>query len=240
MRPQSRQISVVDEDETLREAVCRAIRLENHRAAAFGDGASAWDAFSKVAPDCAVISMSVTGVDGAELCRRLRQRSATVPIIAVVRREQDMDRVLSLNLGADDYLAKPFSIKELVPRLQMLIRRAGLTGGETLAWEERPITLGPLIVDPLRLSVRLNDTDAGLSVTEFMVLQGLVRRAGVVKTRDQLLQDAFPGRVSSSDGAIEGIVARIQQKFEKLEAGFDNVERVHGAGFRYRAARRRT
>ena len=122
----------------------------------------------------------------------------------------------------------------------MLIRRAGLTGGETLAWEERPITLGPLIVDPLRLSVRLNDTDAGLSVTEFMVLQGLVRRAGVVKTRDQLLQDAFPGRVSSSDGAIEGIVARIQQKFEKLEAGFDNVERVHGAGFRYRAARRRT
>jgi DNA-binding response OmpR family regulator len=73
-----------------------------------------------------------------------------------------------------------------------------------------------------------------------MVLQGLVRRAGVVKTRDQLLQDAFPGRVSSSDSALDGIVARIQQKFEKIEAGFDNVEGVHGAGFRYRAARRRT
>ena len=235
----SRQVSVVDEDETLREAVCRAVRVESHRAVAFGDGVSAWEAFSKVVPDCAVISMSVTGVDGAELCRRLRERSAAVPIVAVVRRENDMDRVLSLNLGADDYLAKPFSIKELVPRLQMLIRRAGLKGGETLAWEDRPITLGPLTVDPLRLSACWNDADAGLSVTEFMVLQGLVRKAGVVKTRDQLLQDAFPGRVGSSDIAIDGIMARIQQKFEKLEAGFDNVEGVHGAGFRYRTARRR-
>lgn len=236
----SRQVSVVDEDETLREAICRAIRLESYRAAPFGDGASAWEAFSKATPDCAVISMNVTGVDGAELCRRLRQRSATVPIVAVVRRENDMDRVLALNLGADDYLAKPFSIKELMPRLQMLIRRAGLKGGETLAWEDRPVTLGPLTVDPLRLSARWNDAEAGLTVTEFMVLQGLVRKAGVVKTRDQLLQDAFPGRVGSSDLAIDGIMARIQQKFEKLEAGFDNVEGVHGAGFRYRAARRRT
>ena len=236
----SRQVSVVDEDETLREAVCRAIRVESHRAVAFGDGASAWDAFAKVAPDCAVISMNVTGVDGAELCRRLRERSATVPIIAVVRRENDMERVLALNLGADDYLAKPFSIKELMPRLLGLIRRAGLTGSETLAWEDRPITLGPLTVDPLRLSARWNDTDAGLTVTEFLVLQSLVRRAGVVKTRDQLLQDAFPGRSSSLEGLVEAIVARIQQKFDKVEAGFDNVEGVHGAGFRYRAARRRT
>jgi len=235
-----RLVSVVDEDETLREAVCRAIRLENHRAVAFADCASAWEAFSKVAPDCAVISMGVIGGDGADLCRRLRQRAAAVPIIAVVRNENDMDRVLSLNPGADDYLPKPFSIKELMPRLQALIRRAGLTGAEVLAWEDRPITLGPLTVDPLRLSARWNDTDVGLSVTEFLVLQALVRRAGVMKTRDQLLQDVFPGRLSTADSIIDRVVARIQQKFEKIEAGFDNVEVVHGAGFRYRAARRRT
>jgi two-component system response regulator ChvI len=234
-----RQVSVVDEDETLREAVCRAIRLEQHRAVPYGDGAAAWDAFSKVTPDCAIISMNVNGVDGAELCRRLRERSATVPIVAVVRRENDMERVLGLDLRADDYLAKPFSIKELMPRLLALIRRAGLTGNETLAWEDRPITLGSLTVDPLRLSARWNDADAGLTVTEFLVLQSLVRRAGVVKTRDQLLQDAFPGRSSGGDGLIEAIVGRIQRKFEKIEAGFDHVEGVHGAGFRYRTARRR-
>ena len=100
----SRQISVVDEDETLREAVCRAIRLEQHRASSFADGTAAWDAFARVSPDCAVLSMSVGGRDGVELCRRLREKSPAIPIVAVVRPD-DMDRVLDAAPGADDYLA---------------------------------------------------------------------------------------------------------------------------------------
>ena len=239
MNVPSRQVSVVDEDETLREAVCRAIRLEHHRAASFADGAAAWDAFSRVSPDCAVLSMSVGGLDGLELCRRLRQKSPAIPIVAVVRPD-DMDRVLEAAPGADDYLAKPFTIKELMVRLVVLIRRAGLTGGETLAWEDRPVTLGPLTLDPLRLTARWNDTDVGLSVTEFFVMQALARRAGVVKTRDQLMQDTFPGRTSSADGIIDRVITRLQQKFEAVEPGFDNLEGVHGAGFRYRATRRRS
>ena len=125
-------------------------------------------------------------------------------------------------------------------RIMVLLRRAGLTGGETLAWEDRPVTLGPLTLDPLRLTARWNDTDVGLSVTEFFVMQALARRAGVVKTRDQLMQDTFPGRTSSADGIIDRVITRLQQKFEAVEPGFDNLEGVHGAGFRYRATRRRS
>jgi DNA-binding response OmpR family regulator len=231
-----RQVAVIEEDETLRESICRAIRVEKHRAVPYGSVATARDAFERGLPDCVVLS--VTSADGAELCRSLRQRSPKLPIVAIVRRENDMDDVLAMNLGADDYLAKPFSINELWPRLKVLIRRAGLTGSEPLAWEDRPLTLGPLAVDPLRLAVRWNDTPVPLTVTEFLVLQSLVGRVGVVKTREQLMQDAFPGR-GASDGVIDRVVRRIQQKFEAIEAGFDNVEGVHGGGYRYRAARRR-
>jgi two-component system response regulator ChvI len=234
----SRHVAVVDEDETLREAICRAIRLEQHRAVAYGDGTAASEAFERVLPDCAVISLSISGVTGAALCRRLRERSPSMPIVAVVRREDDLDAVLGQDLLADDYMAKPFSIKELWPRLRVLIRRAGLTGGEPLAWEDRPLTLGPLTLDPVRLAARWNDKPVPLTVTEFFVMQSLVGRVGVVKTRDHLLQDAFPGR-SAADGVVDRIIKRIQQKFELLEPGFDNLEGVHGAGYRYRAARRR-
>jgi two-component system OmpR family response regulator len=233
----SRLVAVVDENETLREAVCRAIRVESHRASAYGGASVAREAFERALPDCVVVSMGVAD-DAAGLCRWLRQRSPTVPLVVAVKSEQDMDAVAALNLGADDYITKPFSIKELWPRLRVLIRRAGLSGAEPLAWEDRPVTIGALTVDPLRLSTKWNDKPVALTVTEFFVLHALVGRVGVVKTRDQLLQDAFPGR-SAGDGMIDRIVKRIQEKFDALEPGFDNLEGVHGAGYRYRAARRR-
>ena len=234
----SRLVAVVDENETLRESICRAIRVENHRAAAYGDGAAARDAFERALPDCVVLSMGIGAEEATALFRRLRQRAPALPVIVVVKNEAEMDAVLAQDLGADDYVAKPFSIKELWPRLKVLIRRAGLTGAEPLAWEDRPLTIGPLTVDPLRLSARWNDKVVPLTVTEFFVLHALVGRVGVVKTRDQLLQDAFPGR-SAGDGSIDRTIKRIQEKFDVLEPGFDNLEGVHGAGYRYRAARRR-
>jgi DNA-binding response OmpR family regulator len=234
----TRHVAVVDEDETLREAVCRAIRVEKHRATSSADAATAWDAFERSLPDCVVLSLNIGGTTGPDLCRRLKLRAPELPIVAVVRRENDMERALDMHLGADDYIAKPFSINELWPRLKALLRRSGLTGSEPLAWEDRPLSVGPLSVDPLRLAVRWNDKPVQLTVTEFFLLQSLVGRVGVVKTRDQLMQEAFPGR-AASDGMIDRVIRQIQRKFEALEAGFDNLEGVHGAGYRYRAARRR-
>jgi two-component system response regulator ChvI len=229
-----RLVSVVENEDTLRESVCRALRLEDVRAEGYGDAAAAWEAFARVPPDLAIIDTAAGGLDSGELARRLRERSPKLPIIMIVSREDELDAVLASNPAADDYLSKPFSLKELLGRVKLLLRRAALTGKEALNWEDRPLTLGPLTVDPLWLSVQWGGRAVPLTVTEFLLLHSLVRRAGVVKTRDQLMQDAFPGR-SAGDGAVDVHVARLRRRFEQLEAGFDAIEGVHGAGYRYRS-----
>ena len=235
----SRQVAVVEEDETLREAIGRAIRLEQHRVSAFGNGEAARDVLSRSRPDAAVVSLSVPGLDGAELCRQLRERAEGMPLVALAPDDDAVEAwAAAASAPANDYLAKPFTIKDLMPRLMALIRRAGLTGHEPLSLEDRPLTLGALIVDPLRLRGSWHGTDLRLTVTEFFVLLALVRRTGNVKTRDQLLQETFPGRTSASDGVIDRVVSRLRRRFETVEPGLDVIEGVHGAGFRYRAARR--
>jgi DNA-binding response OmpR family regulator len=226
-----RLVSVVESEETLRESICRAIRLEGNAANAYGDGAAAWESFGRGLPDLVVFDVATRGFEPGEFCRRLRERSQTLPIVIVLRREDDLDGALAQDFGADDYLCKPFSLRELMPRITVLLRRAGLTGGETLAWEDRPLTLGPLTVDPIRLSAHWNKRDLSLTVTEFFLL---VRRAGVAKTRDQLLQDAFPGR-SGNETTVNNHMARLRRRFEAIDPGFDAIEGVHGAGYRYRS-----
>jgi two-component system OmpR family response regulator len=227
-----RLVSVVEPEDTLRESVCRALRLDDLRAEGHATPAAARDATQRTLPDLAVVNVDAAG--GADLCRDLRSRSATLPIIAVTRRNADIQSLIDSELPADDFLPKPFSLRELQARVKVLLRRASLTGAETLAWEDRPLTLGPLTVDPLRMTAQWGGRDLALTVTEFFMLHSLVRRAGVVKTRDQLLQDAFPGR-SADDGLVEGHMVRIRRRIERLEPDFDALEGVHGAGYRYRA-----
>jgi len=230
-------VSVVEDEETIREAVCFALRREGHRSEAFADGLSAWNAFSRTLPDLAILDIGLPRIDGLDLCRRLRGRSETLPIIFVTSREDEFDRVLGLELGADDYLCKPFSMRELMARVKVLLRRAGLTGAESVGSGERPLTVGALELDPLRLAVTWNATHVPLTVTEFLLLQALVRRAGVVKTREQLMEEAYPDRVSVSDRTIDSHVKRIRRKFQVVDSAFDAIEGVYGAGYRYRGER---
>lgn len=226
-----RLVSFVEAEDTLRESVCRALRLENLRAEGHRDGAAALESFDLALPDLGIVDLAVT--DAVAVCRRLREGAPARPLIAVIARGQHVDDTLEQSVAGDDYLPKPFSLKELLPRVQHLLRRASLTGHETLAWEDRPLTLGSLTVDPLRLAAQWGGKGLSLTVTEFFILHSLVRRAGVVKTRDQLLQDAFPGR-SADEGIVERLIARIRSRFERLEPEFDALEGVHGAGYRYR------
>jgi two-component system OmpR family response regulator len=227
-----RLVSIVETEDTLRESVCRALRLDDLRAEGHATPAAGREAMAKTLPDLAVVNVDAAG--GADLCRELRARSAKTPIVAVTGRDADVQALLDAGVPADDFLPKPFSLKELQARVKVLLRRASLTGAETLAWEDRPLTLGPLTVDPLRLSAQWGGRDLALTVTEFFMLHSLVRRAGVVKTRDQLLQDAFPGR-SVDGGIVESHIGRIRRRIEHLEPDFDALEGVHGAGYRYRA-----
>jgi two-component system, OmpR family, response regulator ChvI len=230
--PAARLVTVVEDEETIREAVCFALRREGHRAEAFGDGLLAWEAMSRALPDLAILDIGLPRLDGLELCRRLRARSDVLPIIFVTSREDEFDRVLGLEIGADDYLCKPFSMRELMARVKVLLRRASLAetaGGSA----DRPLVVGALTLDPLRLAAAWKGRPVPVTVTEFLLLQSLAHRPGVVKTREQLMDEAYPDRVTVSDRTIDSHVKRIRRKFLALDPEFSAIEGVYGAGYRY-------
>ena len=232
---QRHKVVVVEDEETIREGICVALRREQYEAAGFDDGQEAWQEFQRVLPDLAILDIGLPRMDGLELCRRLRTRSERLPIIFVTSREEEFDRVLGLEIGADDYLCKPFSMRELMARVKVLLRRAALADGDREPGD-RPVDVGLLHVDPLRLLVQWKKTAVPLTVTEFLLLQALVRRPGVVLTRDQLMEHAYPDRTTVSDRTIDSHMKRIRRKFFVVDPAFSNIEGVYGAGYRYTAA----
>ena len=229
-------VAVVEDEDTLREAVGLSLRREGHRVELHADGASAWRSFGATLPQLVILDIGVPLVDGLDLCRRLRGRSEALPIIFVTSREEEFDRVLGLELGADDYLCKPFSMRELMARVKALLRRASLVPRhDASAPEGDVLTVGALVLDGDRLTAAWRGAAANLTVTEFLLLQALARRPGVVRTRDQLMDAAYPDRVSVSDRTIDSHIKRIRRKFAHLDPSFDGIEAVYGAGYRYRA-----
>jgi two-component system response regulator ChvI len=227
----ARRIAVVEDEETIREGICAALRRDSHDPQGFDDGQTAWDSLQTAIPDLAILDIGVPRMDGLELCRRLRARSDRLPIIFVTSREEEFDRVLGLEIGADDYLCKPFSMRELMARVKILLRRAAQIAGT--GEPESIQAIGDLQVDPLRLAVTWKTAGVPLTVTEFLLLQALVRRPGVVLTRDQLMDSAYPDRTHVSDRTIDSHVKRIRRKFLSVDPSFAAIEGVYGAGYRY-------
>ena len=228
-----RLVAVVEDEETIRQALCFALGREGYRTEPFDDGLTAWEAFERALPDLAILDIGIPRMDGLDLCRRLRSRSEALPIIFVTSREEEFDRVLGLEIGADDYLCKPFSMRELMARVKVLLRRASLADDVHRQPADRATSVGELTLDPLRLAATWKGTPVPLTVTEFLMLLALARRPGVVKTREQLMEDAYPDRVSVSDRTIDSHVKRIRRKFESLDRSFAAIEGVYGAGYRF-------
>ena len=233
MTSSGKRVSVVEDEETIREAICFALQRDGHRAEGYDDGVTAWEALSRGLPDLAILDIGLPRMDGLELCRRLRSRSETLPLIFVTSREEEFDRVLGLEIGADDYLCKPFSMRELMARVKVLLRRASFSASADRPDDDKPIIVGDLVLDPLRLIASWKGAPVPLTVTEFLLLQALIRRPGVVKSRDQLMDAAYPERVSVSDRTIDSHVKRIRRKFQAHDPAFDAIEGVYGAGYRY-------
>ena len=230
--PIARRIAIVEDEETIREGICSALRRDGHAALAFADGLEAWRTFQRELPDLAILDIGVPQMDGLDLCRRLRALSSRLPIVFVTSREDEFDRVLGLELGADDYICKPFSMRELMARVKALLRRANATD-DTRQPQDEILRIGRLMLDPLRIAVTWDAQAVALTVTEFLVLQTLVRRPGVVKTREQLMTDAYPDRTSVSDRTVDSHIKRIRRKFALVDPSFAAVEGVYGAGYRY-------
>jgi two-component system response regulator ChvI len=224
-------IALVDDEAQLVETVGFALRRAGYRVETYADGAAAWEAFQSRLPDVAVLDIMLPRMDGLELCRRLRGVSETLPIVFLTSRDEELDRVLGLEIGADDYLCKPFSLRELEARIKVLLRRRNLAHSDD---QEETLAAGPLLLDLRRYEARWRGTAVPLTVTEFRLLHALARHPGHVKSRDQLLADAYPHETYIADRTIDSHVKRLRRKLQSVPPGDDPIETAYGLGYRFR------
>jgi two-component system response regulator ChvI len=227
-------VAVVDDEQSIRETVGFALEREGYRVEAFADGAAAWDVFEQRLPDLVVLDILMPRVDGLTLCRRLRARSDTLPIIFLTSRDEELDRVLGLELGADDYLCKPFSIRELIARVRVLFRRAALGREPRSQAAANTLRRGSLTLDFDRHLARWKDAVVALTVTEFLIVAALARRPGHVRSRKQLLEEGYPHDAYVSERTVDSHIKRLRAKFAELDPAFVAIDTVHGLGYRYR------
>ncbi len=226
-------VALVDDEESIRETVGFALRQEGYAVATYADGARAWESFQSRLPDLAILDILMPRMDGLELCRRLRGISEEVPIIFLTSRDEEIDRVLGLELGADDYLCKPFSTRELLARVKVLLRRLSLLRHRSGDGADAFLDVGPLRLDLRRYEATWKHQALPLTVTEFLLLQALARHPGHVKTRRQLMEAAYPYDAYVSERTIDSHIKRMRKKFVATDAQFAAIATVHGLGYRY-------
>ncbi len=223
-------IVVVDDEESLRDTLSYALEKEGHRVLCFENGEEAWRAFQKEAPELMILDIMMPRMDGLELCRRIRMQDSRIPLVFLSSRDEEFDRILGLEIGGDDYLGKPFSVRELCTRVKVLLRRVrrdselppASGGGELKISEEsfRAWWKGELLT---------------LSISEFRILQDLWGSPDAVRSREQLIQAAFPLDNYVSDRSIDSHIKRLRKKITSLDPEFDRIEAVYGLGYRFRS-----
>jgi two-component system, OmpR family, response regulator ChvI len=230
----SATVALVDDEPNILETVGFALRREGYQVDTYADGLSAWQAFEERLPDLAVLDILMPRMDGLELCRRLRAESETLPILFLTSKDEEFDRVLGLELGADDYLVKPFSMRELMARVKVLFRRLALARGAGRVSEEDLLAVGPLRLDLARYQATWSGRPVALTVREFRLLLALARHPGHVKTRDQLIEEGYPHETYLAERTIDSHIKRLRRKFAEVAPELDPIETVYGLGYRYR------
>ena len=228
------RIALVDDDRNILTSVAMTLEAEGFEVETYHDGQSALDGFSKRMPDMAVLDIKMPRMDGMDLLQRLRQKSQ-MPVIFLTSKDDEIDEVLGLRMGADDYVTKPFSQRLLVERIRTLLRRQDAISGEVVADSEetKVMTRGDLTMDPLRHAVKWKDKDVSLTVTEFLLLQALAQRPGFVKSRDQLMDVAYDDQVYVDDRTIDSHIKRLRKKMRNTDDTFTAIETLYGIGYRY-------
>ena len=237
----SHVIALVDDDRNILTSVSIALQAEGFVTRVYTDGQTALKAFADNQPDLGVFDIKMPQMDGMELLRRLREMGGAIgamPVIFLTSKDDELDEALGLAMGADDYIAKPFSQRLLIARIRAILRRQDLDrgalpkSGEPEA-EVPPIERGRLVMDPARHKVRWDGREVVLTVTEFLILEALAQRPGVVKSRNQLLDIAYQDDVYVDDRTIDSHIKRIRRKFRAVDDGFDAIETLYGVGYRF-------
>jgi len=237
------KITLVDDDENIVTSVSLALESHGHEVKAYFDGASGLAALENDPPDLAILDVKMPRMDGMEVLRRLR-RTSDVPVIILTSKDEEIDEILGFNLGADDYMHKPFSQRLLIERVKAVLRRAGVDGEEPASAagaaaagaeaQSRALKRGKLTLDPARHDCLWDGKPVKLTVTEFLLLQSLAQRPGFVKSRDNLMDAAYDDQVYVDDRTIDSHIKRMRKKFREVDPEFDAIETLYGVGYRYR------
>ena len=231
----SQVIALVDDDRNILTSVSIALQSEGFITRVYTDGAAALKAFAENPADVGVFDIKMPQMDGMELLRRLREFSS-MPVIFLTSKDDELDEALGLAMGADDYISKPFSQRLLLARIRAILRRQELSRTESSSpaeTEQELIVRGRLSMDPARHKVVWDGKDVTLTVTEFLILQALAQRPGVVKNRNQLLDVAYQEDVYVDDRTIDSHIKRIRRKFRAADPDFDAIETLYGVGYRF-------
>ena len=225
-------IALVDDDHNILTSVSIALEAEGYRITTYQDGVSALDGFRTTPPDLAILDIKMPRMDGMETLRRLRQKS-DLPVIFLTSKEEQIDELFGLKMGADDFIRKPFSQRLLVERVKAVLRR--VSPRSSVAPQdasEGVLERGPLRMDPERHACTWMGAPVELTVTEFLILQALVSRPGIVKSRNALMDAAYEDQVFVDDRTIDSHVKRLRKKFRATDDSFDLIETLYGVGYR--------
>jgi two-component system, OmpR family, response regulator ChvI len=228
-------IALVDDDRNILTSVSIVLEAEGYRTMTYTDGFSALDGFDSSPPDLAILDIKMPRMDGMETLRRLREKS-DLPVIFLTSKDEEFDELFGLKMGADDFVRKPFSQRLLVERVKAVLRRRGGEEGSVRKETEAAKVLerGQLRIDPERHICTWKNEPVRLTVTEFLIVQALAVRPGVVKSRNALMGAAYDDQIYVDDRTIDSHVKRVRKKFKKVDDSFEMIDTLYGVGYRFR------
>jgi DNA-binding response OmpR family regulator len=229
------RILLIDDEASLLDALALAFEEAGHQTVTARDGIAGLELIRRERPAVVVSDVNMPGMDGFTLLRRVREGGDRVPMILLTSRDSEVDEALGLELGADDYVSKPFSTRVLLARVAALLRRESLRQGGDSSNEQPPLESGAMQLFPERLEARYRGQAIPTTVTEFRLLEALLRRPGIVLSRDRLLQIVRGDDSVVTDRIIDTYVRRLRRKLEQVDEQFDRIQTVVGAGYRWKA-----
>jgi two-component system, OmpR family, response regulator ChvI len=225
-------IALVDDDKNILTSVSMALEAEGFAVRTYNDGAEALAGLTQRPADLAILDIKMPRLDGMELLGKLKG-GTRMPIIFLTSKDDEVDEVLGLRMGADDYITKPFSQRLLIERIRAVLRRAEVGDDAAKTAKEKTLVRGELMLDPERHMCTWKGQPVALTVTEFLILQSLATRPGHVKSRDQLMDAAYGENVYVDDRTIDSHIKRLRKKFKMIDDAFDKIETLYGIGYRY-------
>jgi two-component system response regulator ChvI len=229
-----RTIALVDDDQNILTSVTFALEAEGYKVRTYKDGAAALDGLGRQPADLAVLDIKMPRLDGMELLSRLRQKSS-LPVIFLTSKDDEIDEMLGLRMGADDYITKPFSQRLLIERIRAVLRRHDLLrSGAAEGKGADVITRGEMVLDSARHMCTWRGQQVDLTVTEFLLVKALAGHPGHVKNRDQLIDAAYGEHIYVEDRTVDSHVKRLRKKFKDIDPGFAQIETLYGVGYRFR------